>query len=121
MRDRDDDLRELEGLLGHTVADYKSLRHRTDLAPDATLTSASPRRRLALAASLVAGASLLTILAVMSEQRDGENAARFSMPDRVALPHRVRVQRPRAVGLTVARPNVAIRARLPRSLLRSEG
>lgn len=117
MRDTDNDIEELEGLIGHAKRDYLALRHEGRLADDRMATRPPrPVMRYAIAASALLVASAVALGVIDSHDGHGPGSAERSQ---------LAISRPESVPLSLRptgrltppfsadRPGLAIRLRLP--------
>ncbi|MEL6997526.1 MAG: hypothetical protein AAFP68_04625 [Pseudomonadota bacterium] len=119
MQPRDDDIEELEHLLGGTRAEYTRLRHENDLRTISHAPKRLPYRRLALVATvlLTVTVAALGVLQTVSNPKPSQLA--FSPPSTAPVSLFSSAKTP--ARLTAKRPRMAVRLRMPRRPLATSG
>ncbi len=125
MRDFDNDLEDLDHLLGHAKADYRALRHQGGLDKHRAKTSwSAPLRRYAIAASMLVAALAVAFFAI---ELDGGLEPEPAKPSRLAIsrpaeiPLSLRPVDPGRASFSVDRSQLVIGLRLPRRPSGSNG
>lgn len=103
MQDSDDDLQDLDRLIGHMKADYQAMRHDGVLA-EAPTPHQAPRK---VAFYAVAAAAAVLLIAIIGTNLPGpqtpQSFAKLTLPDRGALPLSLRpVGKVKPLKLTVS-------------------
>lgn len=122
-RDADEDLRELEHLLGNGKARYRALQYRGDLPEPRPLARRRvPVLRYAVAAS-VALAATLAVLGLLSPDApsDRDRPSRLAMPKSVATSPSFPPHLRQGIHLSLDRSRLPSKTRLPRRPSRAEG